>query len=148
MPWIRVWLHFVWSTYNREPWLTDAVRSKVFEHIKQNAKAKGIFIDCIGGFTDHVHCLISLGSDQNIEKIMQLLKGESSFWINKNKLTKTRFAWQEEYFVVSVSEDSLANARRYISNQEAHHRKSTFADEFDMFIKRGGFQKFNDREVG
>jgi len=76
---------------------------------------------------------------------MQLIKGESSFWINKNKLTKTRFAWQDEYFVVSVSEDAVASARRYIANQETHHEKNTFADEFDMFMKRGGFQKLKDR---
>jgi putative transposase len=145
MPWIRVWLHFVWSTHNREPWLTGDLRQKVFAHIKDNARAKGIFIDCIGGFTDHVHCLISLANDQTIEKIMQLIKGESSFWINKNKLTKTRFAWQDEYFVVSVSEDALVSARRYIANQEVHHEKNTFAHEFDMFMKRGGFQKLKDR---
>lgn len=145
MPWIRVWLHFVWSTYNREPWLTDDLRKMLFAHIKENARAKGIFIDCIGGYLEHVHCLISLSNDQSIEKIMQLLKGESSFWINKNELTRTRFAWQDEYFVVSVSEDAVENARRYIANQEVHHRKKSFAEEFEMFIERGGFQKFKDR---
>ena len=144
MPWVRVWLHFVWSTYNREPWLSTEIRAKVFEHIRQNARAKGIFIDCIGGFTDHVHCLISLATDQSLEKIMQLLKGESSFWINRNKLTKTRFAWQEEYFVVSVSEDAVPKARRYIASQERHHQTKSFSDEFESFIKRAGFQKFRD----
>src|SRR5215831_17654408 len=109
MPWIKVWLHFVWSTKDRHPYLTNEIRKRVFEHIKQNAHEKGIFIDFINGYLEHVHCLVSLGTDQSLERIMQLIKGESSFWINKNKLTRTHFAWQDEYFVVSVSESSLTS---------------------------------------
>lgn len=104
MPFIKVWIHFVWSTKNREPLLTNEIKQKVFRHIRENAKSKGIHLDLIGGYTDHVHCLISLGTDQTIEKIMQLVKGESSFWINKNNLCRTKFEWQDEYFAVSVSE--------------------------------------------
>ena len=95
MPWVRVWLHFVWATKDRQPYLTDEIRGKVFAHIRENARAKGIYIDFMNGWRDHVHCLVSLGTDQTLEKIMQLLKGESSFWINKNKLTKMKFEWQD-----------------------------------------------------
>jgi len=86
--------------------------------------------------------LISLGTDQTIEKIMQLIKGESSFWINKNNLCKTKFEWQDEYFAVSVSESVLEGVRKYIANQEDHHRAKSFDDEFEGFMKRAGFQKF------
>ena len=146
MPWVKVWLHFVWSTKDRFPFLNDDIRARVFDHIRENAREKGIFIDFINGYLEHVHCLISLGTDQTLEKIMQLIKGESSFWINKNKLTKTKFKWQEEYFVVSVNEDSLDSVRRYIANQEEHHKKVTFDDEFEGFLMRAGFQKFKDSE--
>ncbi len=88
--------------------------------------------------------MISLGNDQTLEKIMQLIKGESSFWINKNKLTKTKFAWQDEYFVASLSESALPRMRRYIANQEEHHKKVSFDDEFESFLRRAGFQKFKD----
>src|SRR5688500_4867634 len=115
MPWVKVWIHFVWSTKNREPYLTDAIRPKIFEHIRENARAKGIYIDLLNGYVDHVHCLISLGTDQTMEKVMQLIKGESSFWINRSKLSKFRFEWQDEYFAASVSETSLADVRRYIA---------------------------------
>ena len=145
MPWVRVWLHFVWSTKNRHPYLTDEIRTKVFAHIRENARVKGIYIDFINGWVDHVHCLISLGTDQTIEKIIQLIKGESSFWINKNKLTKTKFEWQDEYFVVSVNEGSLDRARNYISKQEEHHKNVSFDEEFENFLLRAGFQKFKDR---
>ena len=144
MPWVKVWLHFVWSTKDRQPYLKDEIRKKVLEHIRQNAREKGIHIDFINGYLDHVHCLISLGTDQTLEKIMQLIKGESSFWINKNKLTKTNFAWQDEYFVVSVNESTLPSVRKYIANQEEHHQKVSFNDEFEVFLKRAGFQKFKD----
>lgn len=73
---------------------------------------------------------------------MQLIKGESSFWINKNQLTKEKFEWQDEYFAVSVSESQLYRVRNYIKNQEQHHRKKTFQEEYDEFIAKYGFQKF------
>lgn len=130
MPFVKVWLHFVWSTKDRHPYLKDEIRAKVFEHIRENARTKGIHIDFINGWLEHVHCLISLGTDQTLEKIMQLIKGESSFWINKNKLTKTRFSWQDEYFVVSVNESTLRKVRKYIANQEEHHKTFSFEDEF------------------
>ena len=77
---------------------------------------------------------------------MQLLKGESSFWINKNHLCKTKFEWQDEYFAVSVSESTLESVRKYIANQEEHHRTKSFDGEFEDFLKRAGFQKFKDKE--
>ena len=124
--------------------MTDEIRVQVFQHIRANAKVKGIYIDMINGYVDHVHCLVSLGADQTIEKIMQLIKGESSFWINQNNITKQKFAWQKEYFAVSVKPAGLDSARRYIANQEAHHRKATFKDEFEGFMVRAGFERFAD----
>jgi len=144
MPWVKVWIHFVWSTKNHAPFLNDGIRPAVFEHIKQNARSKGIFIDTINGYRDHVHCLISLSNDQTVEKTMQLIKGESSFWINKSGISKFKFQWQDEYFGVSVSPSGVAGVRRYISNQETHHRKVTFAEEYDDFMVRAGFERFKD----
>ena len=142
MPFIKVYIHFVWSTKNRIPYLDSIeLRQKVWQHMRENAKEKGIYIDFINGYSDHCHCLISLGVDQNIQKIIQLLKGESSFWINKNKLTKEKFEWQDEYFAVSVSESIIDKVRNYIKNQEAHHSKKTFQEEYDEFFLRYGFQK-------
>lgn len=144
MPWIKVWLHFVWCTKERFPYLQDGIRTKIFEHIRENAVKKKIHIDFLNGFVEHVHCLISLGSDQTLEKLMQLIKGESSFWINKNNLTKKRFEWQDEYFVASVSESNVASVRRYIARQEEHHSKVPFDREFDDMLLRAGFQRYKD----
>lgn len=146
MAFIKVYIHLVWSTKNRIPYLNSIeLRQKVWQHIRDNAKEKGIYIDFINGYSDHCHCLISLGVDQNIQKIIQLLKGESSFWINKNQLTKEKFEWQDEYFAVSVSESIVDKVRDYIKNQEIHHTKKTFQEEYDDFILKYGFQKINNK---
>ncbi|AYZ13306.1 IS200/IS605 family transposase [Chryseobacterium arthrosphaerae] len=141
MSFIKIYIHFVFSTKNRKPFLnTFDLRIKVWKHIKEYATEKGIFLDMINGYSDHCHCLISLGSDQNIEKIVQLLKGESSYWINKNKLTKEKFSWQDEYFAVSVSESVVDSVRNYIKNQEKHHQKKSFTDEYREFIEKYNFK--------
>ena len=119
MPFIKVYIHFVWSTKNRVPFLsTKEMRQKVWNHIRENAKEKNIFIDFINGYDDHCHCLVSLGVDQTIEKVMQLIKGESSFWINKQNLTPEKFEWQDEYFAVSVSESMIDKVRNYIKRMK------------------------------
>jgi putative transposase len=145
MPFVKVYIHFVWSTKNRYPFLnTKELRLKVWNHILENARKKGIFIDFVNGYDDHCHCLVSLGVDQTIQKVVQLIKGESSHWINQQGLTKEKFEWQDEYFAVSVSESLLDIVRNYIKNQETHHQKKTFQDEYDEFMSKYGFKLFKD----
>jgi len=147
MPFVKVYIHFVWSTKKRYPFLDSyELRTMVWNHIKENAVQKGIFISCVNGHTDHCHCLVSLCVDQTIQKIMQLIKGECSFWINKQGLTKSKFEWQNEYYAVAVSENELNRVTNYIHNQERHHRKKTFQNEFDEFIDKYGFELHKDVE--
>jgi REP element-mobilizing transposase RayT len=140
MPFIKTYIHFVWSTKNHAPLLkTKETRTRVWSHIRENSIKKGIFIDYINGYSNHCHCLVSLGSDQTISQVMQLIKGESSYWINKNKLCKFKFGWQDEYYAVSVSESGLNSLRNYIKNQEEHHKVKSREEEYDEFISRHGF---------
>ncbi len=137
MSWVGVYIHMVFSTKNREPFLdTKELRRQVFQHIKKNAPEKEIWIDCVNGWQEHAHCLISLGKEQSISKVAQLIKGESSFWINKNKLTKNKFVWQDDYWAVGVSKSHLKLVREYILNQEEHHSKKTFTYEVNKFMKK------------
>jgi len=145
MPFIKVYIHTVWSTKNRTSFLSSKeIRQKVWQHIRENAKKKGVFIDFINGYSDHCHCLISLGVDQTIQKTMQLIKGESSYWINKQNLTIDKFEWQDEYFAVSVSESMIDRTRNYIKNQETHHKAKSFKEEYDVFIEKYRFEKHKD----
>lgn len=147
MPFIKVYIHFVWSTKNRFPFLNSLeLREKMWKHIKENGKEKGIFIDFVNGYSDHCHCLVSLKSDQTIQKVIQMIKGESAFWFNNQNFILEKFGWQDEYFAVSVSESMIENVRYYIRNQETHHSKKSFDDEYDKMIDVYGFQKFNDND--
>lgn len=139
MSFTKIWIHLVWATKKREPVLDKLARTKVFAHIRENARAKGIHVDFVNGYVDHVHVLVSLNADQTIAKIVQLIKGESAFWINKNNLTKERFGWQNDYFAVSVSESGINKVRDYIKNQEQHHSRKTLQQEYDEFIHKYGF---------
>ena len=139
MSYVKVMIHAVWGTKNRFPFLTKEIKSSVIEHSKTNARKKRIFIDAIDGSTEHLHCLFGLNADMTISKALQLIKGESAFWINQNKIIHTKFEWADEYFAVSVSESMLNQARTYIRNQEEHHRKKTYREEYDEFIRSYNF---------
>ena len=139
MSWVRIWVHLVFSTKNREPVLDNNVRQVVFRHIKDNADEKELWLDCINGFSEHTHCLVSLNKEQTISKVAQLIKGESSHWINKNNIIKGRFIWQDDYWAVSVSESHLDSVRKYIYNQEKHHKNKTFSEEIAEFMKKYGW---------
>ncbi len=144
MSFVKVWIHAVWTTKKRKPLLTQQNRQKIFLHIHENALRKGLFIDIVNGYSDHVHCLFRLKSDQTIMKCLQLLKGESSFWVNKNKILPHKLVWQKEYYAISVSESIVPRVRAYIARQEEHHKKVTWAEEFDEFSTKYGFQVFKD----
>jgi len=139
MPFTKVMIHFIWATKGRSPIITKELKPMLLAHIKENSIAKGIFIDTMNCVEDHIHLLISMGSEQTISKVAMLIKGESSFWVNKQKLTNQKFEWQEEYIALSVSESITDKVREYISNQEEHHRKKSFKEEYDEFLKLHGF---------
>lgn len=141
MPFAKVYIHFVWSTKNRVPYLkTKEMRTTMWKHIKENADKKGIFVDHVNGYHDHCHCLVSLGTQHTICSVMQLIKGESAFWFNQQKLIEEKFQWQDEYYAVSVSESVVERVRNYIRNQETHHNKKSYNDEFNEMIDKFGFQ--------
>jgi len=138
----KLWIHIVWTTKYRRPLLIKEVRSVIFDHIKEYALKKSIYIDSLNSHLEHIHCLVPMGSGQNVEEVLRLLKGESSHWINKSKILSEKFEWQDEYFAVSVSESAVHRVRKYIKNKEDHHRKKTFSEEYQEFIKSYKFDRF------
>ena len=104
MPYTKIWIYLVWSTKNRERLIDRELKAKLIEHIISNCKSKEIILDAINCVSDHIHILVRLHPDQSISKVVQLIKGESSHWINKSIITNRRFEWQSEYLAVSVSE--------------------------------------------
>ena len=141
MAFVNIWVHSVWGTKNREPVLVSEVRALVCQHIQQNALVKGFYIYEVNGYTDHLHCLMPLRADWSIAKQMQMIKGEAANWINKNGILQQKLAWADEYFAASVSENKLWVVRNYIRQQEEHHRKISFAEEYEFFLKTFGFSQ-------
>ena len=141
MSFVKIWVHAVWSTKDRKPVLNKDVRQEIFEHIHHNAIEKDIYMEIVNGHQNHVHCLFRLKADQTIQKTLQLIKGEASFWANKHGLVKPKLAWQNDYFAVSVSESQVGAVKKYIENQEEHHAKKTFEQECNEFFNRYGFRK-------
>ena len=82
MPYLKIWVHLIWATKNRQPMIQKTWKCDLYTHIRKNADKKAIHLDFINGYSEHVHALISLNAEQSIGKVVQLLKGESSHWIN------------------------------------------------------------------
>jgi putative transposase len=145
MSYVRIWVHLVFSTKNREPFLNREIRYTVQKHIIKNCEEKEIFLRAINGYTELMHCLISLGKEQTVSKIAQLIKGESAFWINKTGLIPEHFIWQDDYFAISVGESQVNSTVKYI-HQEKHHIKKPFEKEASDLLTKHGFLLIKDQK--
>lgn len=128
----KIWIHLVWATKYRFPFLSANIREKIFQHIREEAIKKDYHLDFINGIEDHLHCLISLNPKYSISQVVNDLKGESSHWINSENLLKDKFAWQRGFGAFSVSESGVAAVRKYILRQPEHHKHITFKEELEL----------------
>lgn len=140
----RIFVHFIWATKKRQRLLTTQVRPLLSDHLKHYSRENGIAIDTLKVQLEHVHALINLMSNQQVDNIAKLLKGESSHWINGENLMPQKFSWQRGYSAFSVGISDLDVVRNYIRNQDEHHRVKSFSEEFDDILKKNGFQPFNN----
>ena len=90
----------------------------------------------VNGVEDHVHCFLGLKPVVSVSELMKTVKAKSSKYINDHKLTPERFEWQGGYGVFSYSQSAVESVFKYIQNQEAHHKKQTFRDEYLEFLKK------------
>ena len=128
-----VWIHFVWSTKDRQPLIKKLFQSSLNRFIKEEGEKKGIHIDIVNGEEDHIHVLLRLKSTQSISEIAFWLKGRSSKWINDNFYREGIFRWQKGYGAFSVSRNDVNLIRNYIYNQEKHHLKQSYYQEMKLF---------------
>ena len=144
MSYVKIWLHCVWSTKNRDCTIPMSFRPALLKHIRENAVQNMITLDYINAHIEHVHALINVGKQQNLSTIMQFLKGESSFWINTEKVLPYPFSWQDDYFGVSISHSHVDQVRQYIKNQDEHHKNMSWEQEAELFMKKYGFERIKD----
>ena len=129
-------LHCVWSTKNRQPLLTPQIATRLYPYMGGIAKENGFHILASGGVADHVHSIFSLPSTLAIAKAVQLVKGGASKWIHEE--FGVEFEWQEGYGAFTVSASQRESVREYIGQQDEHHRKRSFQEEYLDFLQRCG----------
>ncbi len=120
----EVYLHYVWSTYNRLPYITASIRTELYKCLAQRCIDIQTHLLAVGGVEDHVHILVRMPSTITIAEVAQNLKGVSSYFI-ANVLEVSDFRWQKAYGVFSVSPENLDTIINYIKNQETHHSAKT-----------------------
>jgi len=143
----RLWTHLIWETLNREPTLDKRAAAKASSFLTEYSLEKGIYMKVNYFNADHTHALIDLPTRYSIEEVIKLFKGGSSYWINHNQLLKGRFAWGLGYGAFSVSHSDVGRVARYIANQEEHHRKRTYAEEYATFAKRYGLERRSEKTI-
>ena len=131
----QVHIHFVFAVKNRRALLDPSWRGELFKYMTGILQRNGHKVLALNGIEDHVHILIGLGTEHGLARIMQVVKGDSSEWINKRGFCKERFEWQGGYGAFAVQKTILMTVIRYIRNQEEHHRKESFKNEYLKILK-------------
>ena len=131
-------VHMVFATKDRAKVIPEALQPKLWAYLAGIAKNHGMHAVAIGGIEDHVHALINLGATLGIAKAVQVLKANSSRWMNEQ--SRTQFAWQEGYFACSVSRSQVPGVTRYIASQKEHHRRMDSPAEFLLFLRKHGLE--------
>lgn len=126
----QIHLHIVFVVKFRGYLIDPSWKHRLYKFITGIVQQNGHKLIIINGMPDHVHMLIGMRPSQSLSELMQDVKRDSTAWINKNKLVKGRFAWQEGYAAFSYSKSELSNVIRYINNQEDHHARKTFKEEY------------------
>ena len=144
---VRNWLHVIWATFDRKIILNKEIRVKLFEHYINISNEMKIPIEKHNIQAEHVHMLLNLPADKTISDTVKRFKGESSRWINENNLLGTSFKWQRGYGAFSVSASQFEIVKTYIENQNEHHRKITFTEEYNEWRVKYGIPILQNSQI-
>ena len=128
--------HIVFSTKYRRPTINDVIQERLYEYVGGTLRAKQGQLIEIGGTADHVHILARLSPSLAVAHVVRDVKANSSRWMNEQPEVVTSFEWQKGYGAFTVSYLRIASVQDYIRNQEEHHRRQTFQEEYIDFLKR------------
>ena len=131
----KLLVHAVWSTKDWAQLINPPVEKEIYDFLKNQLEKLDCSVRIINGMPDHIHCLFYLDSRRSISEVMKQIKGSSTHFVNKNKLTDRKFAWQTGYGVFAVSHSFSDRVYYYIKNQKKHHQKKSFKQEYDDFKK-------------
>ena len=131
----QIHIHAVFAVQNRLFLITENWKERLYQYITGIIQNNGHKMLAINGMPDHLHILFGMRPVQSLSDLMQDIKGDSSKWINNNKLVPGRFSWQEGYGAFSYSKSDLKTVISYIMNQEAHHRGRSFNKEYIQLLE-------------
>lgn len=134
----QLYIHIVFTVQNREPIIKKVWRDRLYQYMTAIIQNHGHKMLAIGGVEDHVHLFIGLNPREALSNLVRELKRDSTIWINKNRFVLGHFSWQEGYGAFTYSKSQLSAVCGYIGNQEIHHRKKTFAEEYDEILRKYG----------
>lgn len=129
-----LFIHVIFTTKHKKDFLTEDIKQKTIQHIKATAKRNAIKIKSINATSNHMHLLLQLHSTQNLAYSMHLLKGESSSWVNLNKLLKGHFAWQERYKAITVGVSEVRKVKNFINSQIQIHSTISLQQELKEIL--------------
>ena len=137
----QVWIHIVFSTKDRRPFLRDLeFRTEMFRMLAHHVKENGCLSMSVGGHEDHVHLLVGISRTITIAKLIEVLKTETSKWAKKAEGGVSVFSWQSGYAAFSVSHSNRAAVDEYVREQEEHHREMDYKEEFRRICAKHGVE--------
>ncbi len=131
----QIHIQFVFAVKFREGLIHESFKQELFKYISGIIHAHNHKLLAINSMPDHIHIFIGMRPTQSISDLMQDIKGNSSKWINEKKFLKVKFEWQEGYGAFSYSKSHVNRVINYIFNQENHHKKETFKEEYIRFLE-------------
>lgn len=137
-------IHCVFAVKGRHHILDAQLQIRLHKYINGIIKSYGSYPLAVGGYKDHVHCFFEIDLQISVSKAMQIIKANSSKWINDNGFLKRKFSWQSGYGAFSYSKSQRNDVIQYIMNQEKHHKKRTFKEEYIELLKNYGVEYKNE----
>ena|SRR5215216_5354102 len=138
--------HVIFSTKARAPLIDPELKPQLFPYMIGIIRELGGRTLAINGLTDHIHLLMALPPAVSVADAMRVLKTNSSRWVHEKWPARRTFGWQAGYGAFSVSQSSAGEVIRYIKEQEAHHKRLTFQEEFVAFLKKHGIE-YDERYI-
>jgi len=142
----QIYIQYVFAVQNRASLINEKWQTQLYKYISGIAEQHEHKLFAINGMPDHVHALISMNPKQAPSDLMYQIKRSSSLWINDNKLVAGKFSWQEGFGAFSYGKSQIPDIARYIENQQQHHKKRSFIEEYIELLNSFGIE-YDERYI-
>ena len=132
----QIYIQLVFAVKHRQALIQPQFKDELYKYITGIFKNQNQKMLAVNGMPDHIHIFFGMTPDIKLSNLVRDVKSDSSLFINEKKLSKFKFHWQEGYGAFSYSQSQKAEVIKYIMNQEDHHRKKTFREEYVDFLKK------------